>query len=189
MPEHHSLIESHLDALRALPAETVDELADGLYEGYDRHRARGRTPDDAARAAIVEFGTVEQVLGAFTQITPYRRAARLLLASGPLAGLCWGTGLLSAHAWTWPIPAWAAAATGTALAAIGALLLIAVRTLHVRRTALPAMGGLVLLDTLAIAGVLAVAPVVSWPLRLAIAFSVVRAALTARALRARPAGG
>lgn len=160
MPRH-ALIDGYVNALRTLPAEVVDELTDGLYETYDQHRARGLTPDDAARTAIAEFGTAEQVLAAFARNMPARRTARLLLATGPFAALGWSTGLLTAHAWTWPVPAWALLALGTALATIGALLLTAVRTRHIRGTAIPAMGGLLLLDTLAITGTLTVAPVVS----------------------------
>jgi hypothetical protein len=181
MPRHH-LIEDYLDGLRVMPADVVEELADGLVETYEHHCVRGRTPDEAARTAITEFGTAEQILAAFDEIAPGRRASRLLLTTGPLAGLCWGTALLTSHAWTWPIPSWAPPALGVGLVTVIALLLVAVRGRRRRRAASSGAGGLVLLDTLAIIGVLAVAPAVSWPLLLAMLASVVRACLTARTL-------
>lgn len=186
MPRHH-LIEDYLDGLRALPSDVVEELADGLAETYDHHRARGRTPEQAARTAITEFGTTEQILAAFDEIASGPRTARLLLATGPLAGLCWGTALLTSRAWTWPVPSWAPPVLGAGLVTVIVLLLVAVRGRRGRRVASFGAGGLVLLDALVIIGVLAVAPAASWPLRLAMLASVVRACLTARTLTlARP---
>jgi hypothetical protein len=181
MPRH-PLIENYLAGLRALPADVVEELTDGLDESYDHHRARGQAPDDAARTAITEFGIAEQILAAFDEITPGRRASRLLLATGPLAGLCWGTALLTSHAWTWPIPTWAPPALGIGLVMVTALLLVAARTRRTRRVASFGAGGLVLLDTLVVIGALDVAPAVSWPLLLAILASLIRACLTTRTL-------
>jgi hypothetical protein len=181
MPRHH-LIENYLDGLSQLPADVVEELTDGLVETYDHHRARGRVPDEAARAAIIEFGTAEEIRAAFDQIDPGRRAARLLLATGPLAGLCWGAALLTSGAWTWPIPTWVPPAIGIGLVTVTALLLVAARTHHTRRAATLGAGGLLLLDTLAITGVLAAAPTVSSLVRLAILASLLRACLAARIL-------
>lgn len=178
----HRLIEDYLGQLRVLPAEMVDELADGLTETYDHHRAHGQAPDSAARAAITEFGTAEQILAAFDRIAPGRRTARALLATGPLTGLCWGTALISAHAWTWPHPAWAPPVLGTALLTVISLLVMAARGHRMRHAAPLGASGLILLDALAITGVIAVTPAASWPLRLAIIASLLRAYLTARAL-------
>ncbi len=184
MPRHR-LIENYLDHLRVLPVEMVDELTDGLIESYDHHRRHGRAPDDAARATITEFGPPEDVIAAFDQIAPGRRVSRLLLATGPLAGLCWGTAVLTTHAWTWPIPTWTAPAFGVALVTVIALLLTAARVprRRARRAAPFGAGGLALLDTFAVIEVLSAAPDLSWPLRLAILISLVRACLTARTLR------
>jgi hypothetical protein len=181
MPRHH-LIENYLDGLRALPADVVEELTDGLAETYDHHRARGLAPDQAARTAITEFGITEQILAAFDEIAPGRRASRLLLTTGPLAGLCWGAALLTSHAWTWPIPYWAPPVLGVGLVTVIALLLVGGHGRRTRRAASFGAGGLVLLDTLMIIGVLAVASAVSWPLLLAMLASVVRACLTLRTL-------
>lgn len=179
MPRHR-LIEDYLDGLRVLPADAVEELTDGLTETYDHHRARGQTPEDAARAAIAEFGTTEQILAAFDMITPGRRVSRLLLATGPLAGLCWGAALLTSRAWIWPIPTWAPPALGIGLVGVTALLLADTRGRRTRLAASLGASGLVLLDAFMITGVLAVAPTVSWPLLLAILASLLRACLTAR---------
>jgi hypothetical protein len=43
--------------------------------------------------------------GEFTRQAPGRRAARLLLATGPLVGACWAAALTSGRAWTWPVSA------------------------------------------------------------------------------------
>lgn len=181
MPRHR-LIDDYLRVLRTLPAGVIDELADGLVETYDRHRARGRAPDDAARATIEEFGAPDQVLAAFDRIAPGRRLSRLLLALGPFVGLCWGAALVSARAWTWPIPAWTPVTLGAALAAVIALLLAAAYGRRLRRAAPLAAGGVLLIDAAAICGVLATAPTIPWPLRAAILGSLARACLTARTL-------
>lgn len=183
MPRH-PLIEKYLHGLDVLSAEMVDELTDGLIETYDHHRALGSDPDQAARAAIEEFGTAEQILAAFDQIAPGRRASRRLLATGPLVGLCWGTALITSRAWTWSIPNWTPLVLAGALAAVIALLLVGATGRRPRRAAALGPAGLVLLDTLVVSGVLAVVPTMSWPLRLAILASLVRAAMTARTLAA-----
>ena len=59
-----------------------------LLETYQHHLASGTGDQDAARAALAEFGDIEMVAGEFTRQAPGRRAARLLLATGPVAGLC-----------------------------------------------------------------------------------------------------
>jgi hypothetical protein len=101
----HQLIDDHLSRLaRRLPADTVDELADGLTETWQHHLAAGLHTDEAARAAIGEFGTPDQITAAFIAQAPGRRTARMLLATGPPIGLCWGASLVTAQVWTWPIP-------------------------------------------------------------------------------------
>lgn len=180
----HPLIETYLRGLHVLPTEVIDELTDGLIETYDHHRALGSDPDQAARAAIEEFGTAEQILAAFDQIAPGRRVSRRLLATGPFVGLCWSAALIASRAWTWPIPAWTPLVLASALATVIALLLMGASGRRLHRAAPLGAGGLVILDTLAISGVLAIAPGISWPLRLAILASLARAYLTARTLPA-----
>src|SRR5215207_2147111 len=101
----HRLIEEYLAELaRHLPADVVDELADGLIETWRHFASSGLAPTSAARAAIAEFGTPEEITRGFVAQAPGRRTAVLLLASGPLVGVCWGTTLVAAEVWTWPVP-------------------------------------------------------------------------------------
>jgi hypothetical protein len=182
----HHLIETYLTALaRQLPAASVEELADGLTQTYQRHRSTGADPDTAAHAAITEFGSTELVIAAFLTHSPGRRLARTLLASGPLAGTCWGTTLLLGHAWTWPIPTSLRAGFGTALLTVIGLLTTAATTRRsYRRTRLagPAALGLIGLDTAIVLTTALAAPTLTWPMTLAIPLSLTRIALTTRAL-------
>jgi hypothetical protein len=45
------------------------------------------------------------VIGEFTRQAPARRAARILLATGPVAGASWAAALIFSHAWTASPPA------------------------------------------------------------------------------------
>lgn len=115
------LIEEYAARLRrSLPADLAEETAAGLTETYERHLADGAAEEAAARDTITEFGDQDLVIGQFTRQAPGRRAARLLLATGPLAGSCWAAGLITSRAWAWPVPAAAAPAMtwplGTAVA-------------------------------------------------------------------------
>src|SRR3954470_418374 len=180
----HPLIQDYLADLHPLPAEIVDELTDGLLETYEHHRARGHTPNEAARAAITEFGSATDIIAAFDRITSGRRISRLLLATGPLVGLWWGTALVTARVWTWPIPAWTLLTLGAALVTAIVFLLVAAHASRrrARRTAAAGAGILVLLDVFAVAGVIAAAPVLPWQLQIALLVSFVRACLSARTL-------
>jgi hypothetical protein len=76
----------------AARAAVADELRDGLLEALEIHRARGCTLQEAAAAAIAEFGDQATVAAAFApELTAVqaRRVALGLLASGPLVGLSW----------------------------------------------------------------------------------------------------
>jgi hypothetical protein len=174
----HQLIDRHLAELaRLLPARAVDELADGLHETWQHHLAAGRSPAAAATAAIAEFGTTAEITAAFTAQAPGRRAAQLLLASGPLVGLCWGASLVTGQVWTWPIPAAAIAGFAAALLATVAVLLVAATSRHsYRRTRLGGVGGLGLfaLDLTMIAAAVLAAPGLGWPAILAIPASLIR---------------
>lgn len=182
----HVLIEAHVAALRRrLPADAVDELADGLVETFDHHIRDGMGPDRAASAAITEFGTVEHITRAFTRDAPGRRVALTLLATGPVVGICWGASLIAAQAWTWPIPAGARLLFGALLiAVVAALLAVAsARTsyAHTRLTALSG-AGLILLDAAMVGVVALTASALVWPMALAIPASLARIGLTVRAL-------
>jgi len=182
----HQLIENYLAELCGrLPADAVDELADGLDETWRRHLGDGLAPADAARAAIAEFGTPNQVTAAFVRLSPGRRIAMLLLGSGPLVGACWGASLVTAHAWTWPVPIAGVTLYALALLAVVGTLVAAATSRHgYRRTRLAAAGGLglVALDAIMIAAVLTSAPVPMWPMAAAILASLARIAATLRAL-------
>jgi hypothetical protein len=180
----NQLIDDHLERLAGrLPASAVDELADGLTETWHHHLATGLSPTSAARAAIAEFGTPDQIIDAFVTHAPGRRMALCLLASGPVVGACWAAGLLTGRGWTWP-----------PLTVVGFLLCGAVVALFAattsrrsyRRTRLGAAGGLVLLtlDTAMLAVVSISGPPLVRPLLAAILASLVRIAWTARALPA-----
>jgi hypothetical protein len=183
----HELIDAYIGALRRrLPADAVDELADGLCETWQHQRAAGLTPGDAARAAIDEFGSADQVVHGFVANAPGRRIARMLLATGPPVGICWGAGLVIAHAWTWPIPASAGAGFAAALVTVVITLLVAATSARsLRRTWLGFAGGLglVVLDLTMLAAVLLVAPDPSGPMYLAIPASLARVAVIARSMR------
>lgn len=184
----HQLIDQHLAELaRLLPGQAVDELADGLYETWQHHLATGLPPAAAARVAIAEFGTTAEITAAFTAQAPGRRAAQLLLATGPLVGLCWGASLVTGQVWTWPIPMAAIAVFAAALLATVTALLAAATSRHsYRRTRLGGVGGLGLsvLDLAMIAAVVLAAPGLAWPAILAIPASLLRIGWTVRRLPA-----
>jgi hypothetical protein len=177
----HRLIDSYLAHLAArLPAGTVDELADGLTETWQHHLERGLSAERAARAAIAEFGAATRIADEFVAQAPGRRTARLLLATGPALGVCWGTSLVAARVWTWPIPPAAGAAYVVALLVTVALLIGAATSRHsYRRTRLGGIGALnlVLLDAAMIGAVAVLAPMLVWPMGIAVAASLARIGL------------
>jgi hypothetical protein len=185
----HGLIDAYVARLaRRLPADTVDELADGLTETWRRHVTEGLAPDRAARAAIAEFGAADRVADEFVRQAPGRRTARLLLASGPVMAACWSAGLVTAQAWTWPIKPPIALGFGLALLIVALALLAAATSRHsYRRTHLGIVGALalVVLDAVAVVAVAIVAPPFVWPLAVAIPASLARIGLTLRALPPR----
>jgi hypothetical protein len=182
----HRLIEDYLaDLGRRLPPQVVDELADGLAETWHHHLAAGLPPTQAARTAIAEFGSVEQVTTAFVTQSPARRTARLLLATGPLVGACWGVSLAAAHAWTWPVaPAVAVAYGATLLAVVASLLASATSRRSYRTAQWGAAGslGLIALDATMLAAVLLIAPTPAAPMLVAVPASLTRIGLTLRSL-------
>jgi hypothetical protein len=183
----HQLIDDYLDRLaRDLPAGVVEELADGLCETWRHQVDAGRTPALAARAAITEFGTAEQVVDAFVRQSPDRRTARLLLVTGPLVGACWGVTLGAGQVWTWPVPPAAAVLLATALAGLVVTLAAAATAKRsYRRARLGAVGalGLIAVDLAMVALVLSAAPTFGRLLALGVATSLILAVLTAGAVR------
>ena len=184
MADHH-LIGEYLDGLaRRLPADAVDELADGLGETYRHHLSREPDPDGAARAAIAEFGAADVVVAAFVRESPGRRVALGLLYSGPTVGVCWAATLVAGHAGTWPVPASVkATVAATLLAAIACLVTAATSRRSYRRTRVTAAGGvgLIVLDVIVLGTVLLAGVPLVWPMVVAVPASLTRLALTARA--------
>lgn len=182
----HPLIDSYLAGMATrLPADSVDELADGLIETWQHHLARGLTPTAAARTAIAEFGTPHRIVDEFVAQAPGRRTARLLLATGPVVGGCWGASLIAGKVWTWPIQPLLAAAYALALLAVVLTLLAAGTTRHsYRRTRLGTIGALtlVVLDAAMITAVAVLTPLFAWPMAVAIPASLARIGLTIQAL-------
>jgi hypothetical protein len=182
----HQLIDTYLAGIaKRLPADTVDELADGLIEAWQHYIGSGLTSDRAAQAAIAEFGIADRLADEFIAQAPGRRAARLLLATGPVMGACWGTSLITAKVWTWPIPPPIGAVYVVALlSVVGALVVAATSRRSYRRTRLGAAGALalVVLDSAMIAAVAVLAPVLVWPMAAAIAASLARISFAIRSL-------
>jgi hypothetical protein len=186
------LITSYLDALaRQLPGQVVEELADGLEETYRRHVGLGLAPEEAAAAAMAEFGDPELIATEFARAHPARRVARRLLAVGPMVGLCWAVALVTGRAWTWPVPMAADIAPGLALVAVVALLGVAARTTRYRvagRAGAAGCIGTAALDAFMIIGVLAADPAARWAVAAAMTASAARLGLSARLLRPALAG-
>ncbi len=186
MDSHH-LIDAHLAALASrLPAQVVEELADGLHETWHHHVGRGMTPTRAAHAAIAEFGSPAEITDAFVAHSSGRANARVLLATGPVVGATWGISLITARAWTWPVHPWVAVAGAITLLTVVAFLLTAATARHdYRRTRLGNVGaaGLITLDIGMVAMVLLTTAAWVWPMAIAIAASVARTGVTLSRVR------
>jgi len=184
----HQLIESYLGYLsRRLPAGAVEELSDGLAETYRHHLSLGTEPAVAARSAVADFGDPVIVVAAFTRQAPGRRAALMMLATGPVVGVCWGATLVAGHAWTWPVATAVRYAFGLTLLSVVAVLVVAgTSRASYARTRIAAVGGsgLVVLDLAMLATVLVAAPALTWPMAAAVLASLARVVLTLRALPA-----
>ncbi len=123
--------------------------------------------------------------GEFTCQAPGRRAAQLLLATGPVAGRCWAAALISGRAWTWPVPGAARFAFGAVLLLAALALVTAATSRHsYRRTRLAIIASpvILVLDTTAITAALLSAPALTWTLEAAVTVSLGRTALNARML-------
>jgi hypothetical protein len=181
-----ALINDYVAGLhQRLPATVADEAADGLIETYEHYLATGSGEQAAAQAAVAEFGDLALVVGEFTRQAPGRRAARMLLATGPVVGACWAAALILSRAWTWPVP-------GAVRLSFGAILLLAIMVLAVaatsrrsyRRTRFTAAASpvILVLDATAVTAVMLAAPALTRVLGIAIAASLTRMAFTAWSL-------
>ncbi len=128
-------------------AGILSEITDGLMETVDSYRSGGLCGEEAARAAIAEFGRPHEVAAAFRPelgVRHARRTALALMISGPLVGIAWLTGAVAASLppvrqempWMW----WALPLVGLALVvAVPSLMLTVVSTGRLGlRLALPA---------------------------------------------------
>lgn len=126
----HAVVEDYLAELAArLPgprgarAAVVAEIGDGLYEATAGHAVRGLTPLAAARAAVAEFGTPDEVAAAFVEelaTAQARRTVCAFLATGPLVGVWWLL-LLAPEPWRHEPSALWTAIPALPLVAIGSL--------------------------------------------------------------------
>lgn len=186
MAGHEQLIDAYLAELaRRLPPEVVDELTGGLDETLQHHLNRGLGAEEAAVAAITDFGDPAHITAEFARQSPGRRTALAMLATGPVFAALWGTTLITGHAWTWTIPTAATIAYAATLLSIVAVL-VAVTTNHsytTTRLAAPASAGMIALDTTMITAVAFNAPSLTWPMILATAASITRITLGTRQLR------
>ena len=89
--------------------DVVAELRSGLLDATDAHRAAGLPAEQAAEAAIGEFGDPGQIAAAFRPELATRQARRLaltLVATGPLIGLLWIAAAFTSHFGIQPAPPW-----------------------------------------------------------------------------------
>jgi hypothetical protein len=80
--------------------DILAELGAGLADAAGAYRGAGLDAAQAARAAITEFGSPDQVAAGFrAELTAARarRTAFALIASGPLIGTLWVTASLASH--------------------------------------------------------------------------------------------
>lgn len=182
-----SLMRDYLAELAGyLPALIVEELADGLDQALGKYLEQGLNPDAAAAAAVAEFGDPRVIAAAFTRASPARRAGRQLLATGPVAGACWGAALAASRAWTWPVPAAARIVFGAALLTVIGLLATAALGRHyrpARRAGVAGCLGTAVLDAAMITAVAVTSLTLIWPVILAVTVSAVRIMFATRILR------
>ena len=182
-----SLISDYLRELSAqLPGQVVEELADGLNDTCEHYLDDGLDPDAAASAALAEFGDPQVIIAAFTRLSSPQRAARRLLLTGPVIGVCWGAALITSRAWTWPVPNVARLLLGVTLLSVIGLLAAAAFGRQYRavgRVGIAGCIGIAAIDTAMIITVAFVIPVLLWPVIPALAASALRLACTTRTLR------
>jgi hypothetical protein len=180
------LIGDYLAILSAdLPGRIVDELADGLDETYRRYLGQSGDPEAAARSAVTEFGEPRVIVAAFADASRARKTARRLLAAGPVVGLGWASVLISARAWTWPVPVVPRVLFGLALITVIGLLAAATLSRQYRlvcRAAAAACVGTAILDAVMTGTVLVIAPALVWPITVAVVLSAGRSGFALRSV-------
>ena len=176
------VIDAYLAELATrLPTPIVAELADGLRDTYDAHRAGGLSTDQAARVTVTEFGEPATVVAAFVATSPARSAARSLLVTGPIVGATWAAVLLARHAWDWPLGLGTRIGFGGAVLTVVALLAVAALQSGYRRAARSSAAAcLVVLavDAGMLGYVATTGQLASWPVPVAASLSALRIAFT-----------
>lgn len=179
----HSLIAAYgSDLRRRLPAALADEVLDGLAEAHEKFLRLGLTPDEAARAAITEFGDPRTVTDAFCLACPARRLARTLMVTGPAVGACWAAVLITGRVWNWRVPTAVPLLLAATLALSVALLVIAAssrRYLAIQYAGTAGCLGVALLDASAITTAILTAPTSRWLIATAACASLARLTLIA----------
>ena len=109
-------VESYLSEVAAAlpgPARTrsdiIAELRSGLLDATDAYRAAGHPADEAAAAALSEFGDPRQIAAAFRPELAARQARRTaltLITTGPLVGLLWAAAATASHIRIHRAPPW-----------------------------------------------------------------------------------
>jgi hypothetical protein len=172
----HPLIDAELGAL----------AAEGYAETYAAHR-RALEPDQAATAAIAEFGDAATISAAFVANAPGRRFARALLVTGPLFAASWAAAFLTQPTLQ--------AALGVPVRVVGASVLLSVvvillatstgrlRYRATRKASVSAAYALLPFDAAAVATVIALRAPAPATL-VAVALSLSRITYTLMALRA-----
>ena len=93
-------ITARLPGPREAHVGIVAELHSGLLDAADAYQSAGLAPSQAAQAAIREFGDPARVAAGFSAeiaARQARRAAVILLVTGPLVGLLWIATALASH--------------------------------------------------------------------------------------------
>jgi hypothetical protein len=183
----HRLIAAYRDDLHGrLPHQLTQEVSDGLADAHEKYIRQGLNPDQAASAAIAEFGNARVVADAFRQASPVWRAARGLIVTGPVVGGCWAAALIAGQAWEWPIPLAVRLLVGMVLACSVVLLAVSAlarRYQAVRRAGITGCLGLAALDISVITTALLLAPGLRWLLIVAASASAARLTFVAGTMR------
>ncbi|WAX58414.1 permease prefix domain 1-containing protein [Jatrophihabitans cynanchi] len=176
------LIDAYLAQMASrLPAPIIAELADGLHDTYDAHRARGLGSEQAERAAVTEFGDLATVVAAFVAASTARRAARFLLVTGPVVGATWAAVLLARHGWDWPLGLATRIGLGTAVLTAVALLAAAAFQTRYRAAARSTAAACLLVlavDAGMLGYIVTTGQLASWPVPVAATLSAVRVGFT-----------
>lgn len=100
VPSYLTEISARLPGSRRVRAGIVAELHAGLLDAIDACQAAGLSADQAATAAMREFGDPAQIAAAFGPEVGARHArstALALVRTGPVIGLLWTAAGLASH--------------------------------------------------------------------------------------------